>query len=227
MPLFATVLLACASRSPGMPGPLRAVDGRPIGGPEQVETDGSESPARRPREWRKQQDDLGKHVADAALHWLDHAPSDFRDDCSGFVEASFARAGVEVHGSTADLWLMAEQKDAVVGDEFFEAGDLVFFDNTYDRNHNRRLDDALSHVGIVVDVLPSGVVWMAHAGTSQGRTTLAMDLSRPDIGISENGELVNGTLRMSKRSDPKGTPHLSSECFHGLARFKWDDFRDP
>jgi hypothetical protein len=79
-------------------------------------------------------------------------------------------------------------------------------------------------VAVVIDVTPSGVVWMAHDGTSLGRTTLAMDLNRPEVHVADDGELVNGILRRERRSDPKGTPHLASECFHGLARFRWEHF---
>lgn len=215
MTVLLLLAIGCAGRTARVPGPLRAVDGAP---PADV---GAAPP--RPRD-RRPRDDLGARLADAAEHFLQHDTRGFRSDCSGFVEAVFDRVGVPLRGSTADLWAASEARDATRLHGPIEPGDVIFFDHTYDRNGNRKVDDALSHVAIAIDVMPSGVVWMAHDGTSLGRTTLAMDLARPDVHVAEDGELVNGILRRERRSDPKGTPHLASECFHGLARFRWEHF---
>jgi hypothetical protein len=51
-----------------------------------------------------------------------------------------------------------------------------------------------------------------------------MDLGRPDLHRDEDGARVNDILRRERRSDPRNTPHLSSECFRGFARFRWEHF---
>ena len=44
--------------------------------------------------------------------------------------------------------------------------EMVFFDNTYDRNKNHRLDDPLTHIAIVVGVDTDETIQMVHLGGS-------------------------------------------------------------
>src|SRR5690606_39104519 len=110
-------------------------------------------------------DPLGYITSRLARGFLIQRPRGFRDDCSGFVSAVFSAAGVPMDHVVATLWDRAEQLDALhYGDPW--VGDLVFFDDTWDRNGNGLWDDPLTHVGLVIDVEPDGTVLFAHSGTS-------------------------------------------------------------
>ncbi|MFT5458221.1 MAG: surface antigen [Myxococcota bacterium] len=156
-------------------------------------------------------------MADAASFYLHHSPSGFRNDCSGFVCAAFDRAGIEMGGSTRTLWDSAKQAGAIHHRKRPSPGDIAFFDNTYDRNRNRRFDDPLSHVAVVLEVQPNGTILLAHAGTGKGRTTLTMNLTEPGTHVEEDGTLLNDWLRRRRDDDPAGGKYLAGELWRGFA----------
>ena len=207
------LLGACAPKVPRMPGPLGSV-GQDRDRMRIVVQEPDE-----PRPSRKKADRAQSSIADAARHYLDVAPRGFRDDCSGYVEAVFARAGLALEGSTASFYDLAKDTGALHHRTLPYPGDLACFDDTYDRNHNGRLDDPLSHVAVVIEVRPNGTILLGHGGTSRGRTTLRMNLERPDAREDEAGEVLNDWLRVRRDSDPGGTHYLSGELWRGFATF--------
>ena len=166
---------------------------------------------------RRRRSDLGDRIAEAAEHWVDHRPRGFRDDCSGFVMAALDRAGMPMSGSTASFWEEARASGFTHHRKRPHVGDLVFFDNTYDRNRNGRWDDDLTHIGVVLDVDDDGTITVAHGGTSKGRTTMVMNLSRPDARHDEGGRELNDWLRAKRSGDPKRAVYLSGELWRGFA----------
>ncbi|MCB9680379.1 MAG: CHAP domain-containing protein [Alphaproteobacteria bacterium] len=169
-------------------------------------------------------DDTGARLAAAARALLDGpAPGGFRDDCSGFVCAVGHRAGVDLDGDTAALWALAVEAGAVHHRHRPEPGDLVFFDQTYDRNGNHRLDDALTHTGVVVEVDGDGTVLVAHRSTSRGRTLLHLNLDRPHDAVDAQGRPLNDYLRRRTSRDPRGTAYLAGELWRGFATVRAAD----
>jgi hypothetical protein len=187
-----------------MPGPLGAL-GRP---PPDIA---------RIVERRPERPDEGDRIVDAARHYLDHPTRGFRDDCSGFVMAVLDRAGMPLSGNTASIYAWADERGALHRRKRPEPGDLVFFDDTYDRNHNGRTDDPLSHIAVVLEVAPDGTILMAHDGTSKGRTTLRMNLENPHLRTASDGRILNDWLRALRDSDPKGTDYLAAELWRAFA----------
>jgi hypothetical protein len=161
---------------------------------------------------------LGRQLADAARRQLTAGTPGFRQDCSGFVIAALAKVGIEAGGSAADLYARAEAAGAVHRQPRPAVGDLVFFDNTYDRNGNGLRDDALSHIGIVIEVDDDGTVTLAHDGTSRGKTTLRMNLLHPHDDRAPDGTVWNGALRAGSTS-----PRLAGELFAGFASVREAD----
>ena len=159
----------------------------------------------------------GTDLARAAEHYLTTNPVGFRSDCSGFVCAAANLIGLPLDGNTAGIWEIAKARGGVHHRKRPNVGDLVFFDQTYDRNRNGRLDDELTHIAIVVEVHPDGRLLLAHGGTSRGRTTLWMNLLQPDLRIDAAGVEHNGYLRGRKKSDSKRTKYLSGELWRGFA----------
>lgn len=219
--LFVAVAVAgCAPKVPRIPGPLDHLGRPPVivarVDPRPVE----------PAPARAVPDDFASRVTDAAEHYLDHAPKGFRDDCSGYVMAVFARAGLPIDGNTASLYDWAREQGYVHHRHYPRPGDLAFFDDTYDRNDNGRLDDDLSHIAVVLDVEPDGTIVLAQAGTSRGRTTMRMNLEEPDVHEDDAGNVLNDWLRVKRDSDPGRTEYLSGELWKAFATLDPDALGD-
>jgi hypothetical protein len=162
-------------------------------------------------------------VARAARYFLTHTPAGFRDDCSGFVCATYDRVGIPLSGGTAALWSAAENAGAVHHRKIPSVGDLAFFDDTWDKNGNGKLDDPLTHVALVLVVGADGTLTMAHGGSSHGRTTFTMNLREPHARRAPDGTELNDYLRVQRRSDPPGTKYLASELLRGFATVRERD----
>lgn len=210
---------ACAPKVPRFPGPLRVVGAEPVALP----TADAVLAVARPPKAHPERNPVGDKIASAAEYYLEHRPKGFRDDCSGFVSASLARAGVEVSGSSASLWALAEDAGTTSRKKTPRPGDIAFFDNTYDRNHNGRNDDELSHVAVVVAVDADGTIHLAQGGTGKGRTALVMNLRDPDRRTDDSGKEINGYLRRQSDADPHGTRYLASQLWRGFATFDGDE----
>ncbi|MCB9758358.1 MAG: CHAP domain-containing protein [Alphaproteobacteria bacterium] len=161
--------------------------------------------------------ELRERVVEATRYYLSHRPQGFRADCSGFVSAVFTRAGVPMDGVVASIWDIAVANDLLHWRERPTPGDLVFFDDTWDRNGNGRMDDALSHIGVVLDVEPDGTIVYAQDGTSRGRSTARMNLYQPDQREDGDGRVLNEPLRAGSPFDPPDAPGLTGELWVGFA----------
>lgn len=141
----------------------------------------------------------------------------FRFDCSGVARGIYAKAGHRLGGTpsfrgendVAVLYRLAERYGSLRPSDPL-VGDLVFFENTYDRDGDGRRNDALSHVGIVEEVRPDGtVVFIHHA--SGGILRYRMNLEFPQArDHPKSGETVNHFLRRAERGESAKT---SAELF--------------
>jgi hypothetical protein len=125
----------------------------------------------------------------------------FRFDCSGVVRGVFAKAGLGLEhddnqlapSDTAGIFAWVRRTGSLRRDHP-RVGDLVFFDNTYDRNHDGIDNDWLSHVGVVQRIDDDDTVWYVHR-TSAGIVRFAMNLSHPHTSTSPTGQAWNHSLR--------------------------------
>ena len=105
----------------------------------------------------------------------------FRNDCSGFTRRVYAGFNIElfrlprhelrsVNGKWLNgvelIWKYCKKHGKVFIRKAPKAGDIVFFDNTHDRNKNRKYDDYFTHVGIVVKVDSDKTIHYIHKATS-------------------------------------------------------------
>jgi hypothetical protein len=208
--LFVASLIAlqgCAHRGGGMgfPGPLSRMGVEP----EQAPTREEEAPtAAAPRRKRSQRVSPpgpreGQTVADAAAAFVGDRKlivkgESYRYDCSGMIIAAHAAAGMELRGSTKDLYELAEETGTLHHRRKPTVGDVVFFDNTHDRNGNGRRDDDLTHIAIVEDVDEDGTITLVHLGNS-GVTRLVMNLKHEDERENSQGEIINSQLRSGRK----------------------------
>jgi hypothetical protein len=161
---------------------------------------------------------VGEQVAEAAGALVGQNPlvvdgQVHRYDCSGFVIAAHAGAGLHLRGSTKDMYERADAEGLLHDKKVGRPGDVVFFDNTYDRNHNKRRDDDLSHIAIVERVLPDGTMTLVHLG-SDGVVRIAMNLKHPEVRANEDGEVINSYIRPAR--DAKSGPVLTGALFRGF-----------
>ncbi len=204
--------LACAPPAYRIPGPLGQLG---VGDRPTLET---------PRPPRQALPTPGDGIADAAVFYLGKGVlrcdgEQYRMDCSGFVDAAHARAGIDLgHANSAALWAIAGAHG--VAGRAPRVGDTVFFDNTHDRNGNRRLDDELTHVAIVEALDADGTLHLVHLA-SAGVVRVRMNLEHPDTHKAPDGKVWNDFLRRQTSRDPKGTRYLSAQLYRGCASF-WE-----
>ncbi len=144
----------------------------------------------------------------------------FNADCTGTVLAVYWYAGMDlssplVHyqgNGVTRLYRFLEDENLIYETIWPEAGDIVFWDNTYDRNGDRRPNDFLTHTGIVVSVEEDGTVHFLHHNYRKGVVMARMNLRRPAVYVENKGgkeHLVNSPMRM--RGSPDFDKWLASE----------------
>jgi len=145
-------------------------------------------------------------------------------DCSGYLHALYKRAHVDLFSEArpGDNGVRAivrwvQRYGRLYRFQLAAPGDLVFFDNSYDRNGDRRLNDRLTHAGLVEQVLPDGTLLIVHA-TNHGIVREPMNLFRPHEATDASGRAINAPLRRKGTGDGPKTPHLMSELFAGFGR---------
>lgn len=145
-------------------------------------------------------------------------------ECSGFVRALFLSSGI-------DLFAAAHPGDSGVRaiaryvrtygrwdrSPALRPADIVFFDNSWDRDGDGRLDDSLTHVGVVVEVDGDGTAYVAHA-TNHGIVREPMNLLRRHESTDASGRQINAALRRKSAHEAPRTPHLMAELFSGFGR---------
>src|SRR2546422_9274670 len=103
-------------------------------------------------------------------------------DCSGYLHALYERAHFDLFSEArpGDNGVRAivrwgQRYGHLYRAQLAAPGDLGFFDNSYDRNGDRRLNDRLTHAGLVEQAVPDGTLLIVHA-TNHRLVGRAMDL---------------------------------------------------
>ncbi|MBN8218360.1 MAG: CHAP domain-containing protein [Spirochaetes bacterium] len=146
----------------------------------------------------------------------------FRADCAGFVAACYDSAGVNLFsrmpaGKAGEdtacqlLWQRYKARAVTAKNRLPKVGDLVFFDNTWDRNGNRVRDDRLTHVALVDSVAASGVVHCLHFSSGMVKG-LSLDPARPLVNQA-GGKTVNDWLRRGAPGEKPNPQNLAGALF--------------
>ena len=145
----------------------------------------------------------------------------FAATSTGLVAAAYAAGGVRfqpgVIGGTPDpseIWDLMAGGGRGVDLADVVAGDVLFFDNTFDANGNGVRDDLLTHVGLVESVSIDGTISFFHYAQS-GVSTAVATPSEPRRRLDPTiGAALNTVLRL--RAD--GGPRLAGQLLVGAAR---------
>ena len=122
------------------------------------------------------------------VDWLYVGGTEYRDDCTGAVYAAAGiNLGARFHryqgNGVSRLYEMMRDHHLyfpAAADVQPAPGDIVFFDNTWDRNGNRRWDDTLTHMRLVGAVDRPGTISYLHNHVRRGVIIEQMNLRHPD-----------------------------------------------
>ena len=132
---------------------------------------------------------LREKIVEGAYHLLDTKNLNIRDksfntDCSGTVLAIYYYAGIDLSSEFGNFTgsgverihaLLVEYK-LLHKDKIPKPGDIIFWDNTYDKNGDKKWNDELTHAGIVVEVGENGNIRYLHYNYSKGIIVEEMNL---------------------------------------------------
>jgi hypothetical protein len=149
----------------------------------------------------------------------------FASNCSDFVRAVYSIEGIDLYhwptrprgfGGVRSLYALAKSSGGLHFSRSPRAGDLVYFHHTYDFNRNQKVDDYLSHVGVVEKVDGDGTVHYIDYSARRVRRN-QMNLRRPHHWKDpQTLKRLNSYVRGRKRTDPAGTEYLAGELFAGF-----------
>jgi probable lipoprotein NlpC len=145
----------------------------------------------------------------------------YAPDCSGFVRGVYATQRVDLYGGLGELdggngvgriFTHVVQHGRIHYGPTVHPGDLVFFHNTWDFNHDGLPNDPLTHVGVVEKVDLDGTVVFV-SSVSAGIERYRMNLKHPDTHKAADGRVLNDFLRRKHFSDHPGTYYLTGRLF--------------
>jgi peptidoglycan DL-endopeptidase CwlO len=145
----------------------------------------------------------------------------YPDDCSGLVEGIYATVGVPLQGAAqrgdngvTGLYRYAQVRGRIFSSGTPAPGDLVFFRDTYDQNHDGVIDDGLTHVALVESVSEDGTVAIIHR-VRRGVMRYQMNLRHPAVHTDpKSGQVLNDYLRGSTGAS---RPVLTAQLFFAFA----------
>lgn len=142
-------------------------------------------------------------------------------DCAGVTRAIFLEHGVDLYrGAFNDpkgngvrlIHNHVRQHGTLHRESNINPGDLVFFDNTWDFNGDGKLNDPLTHVGIVERLEPDGtVIFISRVANAIER--YRMNLDQPHVHKTAQGLVLNDYIRRKHPTDPENATRLTGELF--------------
>ncbi len=154
---------------------------------------------------------------------------EFPMDCSGVVRAVYYYAGIDLTpalahfegGGVARLYAYLADLDLLHASTYPQPGDIVFWDDTYDRDGNGKRDDELTHTGMVVAVSSDGRVEYVHHNYRKGIVMEYLNLCIPDVHettVEGARVIVNSPMRMRSAGGTAGAEWLSGQLFRAFGR---------
>ncbi|OJT26743.1 hypothetical protein BO221_01575 [Archangium sp. Cb G35] len=143
------------------------------------------------------------------------------DDCSGLVRLAYMKGGIDLvnhgflNGENAVSAIYRRAKDrGALHQRRPRPGDLVFFQETYDRNRDGKRNDGMTHIAVVETVELDGTVTFIHRG-SKGIARSRMNLLFPRTHrAGQSGLVLNDFLRAAAKGQ---RAWLTGELFVGFA----------
>ena len=144
----------------------------------------------------------------------------FNLDCTGVVLAIYYRSGIDLAenfsryqgGGVQRLYAYMDELDLLYRTDYPQPGDLLFWDDTYDHNGDGKINDELTHVGMVVSTDSQGNIRYIHHNYRKGIILAKMNFLQPD-------DLnVNDPMRARNAEEGHAPRWLSSHLLREEAR---------
>ena len=142
-------------------------------------------------------------------------------DCAGVTRAIFLEHGIDLYRGAFNnpkgngvrlIHDHVRQHGTLHRGSNANPGDLVFFDNTWDFNGDGKMNDPLTHVGVVERTEPDGtVVFISRVAKAVER--YRMNLDRPHVHKTADGRVLNDYIRQKHPTNPDNTARLTGELF--------------
>jgi hypothetical protein len=142
-------------------------------------------------------------------------------DCAGVTRAVFLKHGIDLYGSSDNdpeangvrlIHAHIRQQGAFHQGPIAHPGDLVFFNNTWDYNGDGKVNDLLTHIGIVERQEPDGtVIFISRVAGAIER--YRMNIGLPHVHETTEGRVLNDYIRRKEIGDPADVDYLTGELF--------------
>lgn len=142
-------------------------------------------------------------------------------DCAGVTRAIFLEHGIDLYRGANNepqgngvrlIHNHVRQHGTLHRGTNVSPGDLVFFDNTWDFNGDGKLNDPLTHVGVIERLEPDGtVIFISRVANAVER--YRMNLDQPHVHKTAQGRVLNDYIRRKLPTDPDHTARLTGELF--------------
>ena len=146
-------------------------------------------------------------------------------DCAGVTRAVFLAHGIDLYdGDPGDpdangvriIHAHIQQQGTFHRGPVAHPGDLVFFNNTWDYNGDGKVNDPLTHVGIVERQEANGtIIFISRVANAIER--YRMNLNLPHVHKTADGRILNDYLRRKDAVDLPDTGSLTGELFAQFA----------
>lgn len=176
---------------------------------------------------QKNLDDTQKKLVEGALYLkgrnkINIKNRKFNMDCTGTVLGVYYYAGIDLSKEfnkytgpgVKRLYNSLNQKKLLYNTNAPKPGDIIFWDNTWDRNHDGKENDYLSHVGMVVKSEKNGQITYIHEHYKKGIIFEKMNLKNPNTYkkvINGKSIIINSPMRM--KGSKKHSKWLSSHLY--------------
>ncbi len=146
----------------------------------------------------------------------------FNLDCTGTVLGAYYYAGIDLRklfpeftgGGVSRIYKSLEKRDLLYSTNFPLAGDIIFWDNTWDRNGDGKVNDYLTHIGLIISSDNNGNIEYMHHHCTEGIVIEKMNLLKPDVFMEVvNGKQVEVNSPMRMRGSPNYDKWLSSQLY--------------
>ena len=153
----------------------------------------------------------------------------FNKDCSGVVSALYYYAGIDLQKfypgysgtGTERIYKMLDERGLLENTWMPETGDIIFWDNTYDKNGNGKRDDPLTHIGMVVNTDKFGNIEYIHHNYLKGVVIENMNIRyKNDYIRSKKGVAVIINSPMKKKGGTRNSRDkwLSGQLYNSSGR---------
>ena len=141
-------------------------------------------------------------------------------DCSGLMLAVYYDAGIDLEkcysgydgNGVRRLYSCLRDNKLIFNSKTPMVGDLIFWDNTYDRNEDGQFNDYFAHTGMVVDIDSDGTITYVHHNYRQGIIYEQMNLLHPD------DTRLNSPMRMRGSPPAPNGQYLASHLVRVFGR---------